>query len=175
MTRKLLTVIGIAVLAAHAGTAVAQTQFDIDGEIDPGTCAWEIGDISQTVVLDPIDASALNAKGSGNFKTFSLQFSSCPPSTVSMTLTFLGTPDANDSLRFQNTGTAQGTAVELESADGLTIGANGTNNSRTIPIIQVPLTPTYGARLNLQAGYWRVGTVTAGTVESVATFSVTYQ
>jgi type 1 fimbria pilin len=175
MMRKLLLTFGLMVLAAPAGTAAAQTEFDIEGEIEPGTCEWAIQDIAQTVVLDPIDASVLNAKGSGNFKTFNLQFSSCPPSTVSMTLTFLGTPDANDPLRFQNAGTAQGTAVELESADGSTIGANGTNNSRTIPIVQVPGTPTYGAQLDLQAGYWRVGTVTAGTVESVATFSVTYQ
>jgi type 1 fimbria pilin len=169
MLRKLLIIMGMVVVAAHAGTAVAQTQFDIDGEIDPGTCQWAVGDDDRTIVFDSIDASVLNAQGSGNFQTFSLTLQNCAPGLTSATFVFSGTPDANDPLRFLNTGSAQGTAVELESADGSNIGANGTNNSRTIPVVN------NGAVIALRAGYWRVGAVTAGGVDSVATVSVTYQ
>jgi minor fimbrial subunit len=169
MLRKFLIILGIVVAAAHAGTAFAQTQFDITGEIDPGTCQWTVGDDNRTVVFDPIDASVLNAQGSGNFQTFSLTLQNCAPGMTSATFVFGGTPDTNDPLRFLNAGSAQGTAVELESADGLNIGANGTNNSRTIPVVD------NGAVIALRAGYWRVGPVAAGSVQSVTTVSVTYQ
>jgi type 1 fimbria pilin len=169
MLRKFLTILGIVVAATHACTAVAQTQFDITGEIDPGTCQWAVGDDNRTVVFDPIDASVLNAQGSGNFQTFSLTLQNCAPGMTSATFVFGGTPDTNDALRFLNAGSAQGTAVELESADGSNIGANGTNNSRTIPVVD------NGAVIALRAGYWRVGPVAAGSVQSVTTVSVTYQ
>jgi type 1 fimbria pilin len=169
MLRKLLTIMGIVVAAAHAGTTVAQTQFDMTGEIDPGTCQWAVGDDDRTIVFDPIDASVLNASGSGNFQTFNLTLQNCAPGMISATFVFGGTPDTNDPLRFLNTGSAQGTAVELESADGLNIGADGTNNSRTVSVVN------NGAVIALRAGYWRVGSVAAGSVDSVATVSVTYQ
>lgn len=169
MLRKFLIIMGIAVLAAHAGTALAQTQFDITGEIDPGTCQWAVGDDDRTIVFDPIDASVLNVHGSGNFQTFSLTLQNCAPGMSSATFTFGGTPDTSDPLRFLNVGSAKGTAVDLESSDGLYIGANGTNNSRTVPVVG------NGAVIALRAGYWRVGSVSAGSVSSVATVTVTYQ
>jgi type 1 fimbria pilin len=156
-------------LLCVASYAQAQTTFDIVGAITVGTCQWAVGDDNRTVVFDPIDASVLNAQGSGNFKTFSLTLQNCAPGMASATFVFGGTPDSADPLRFLNTGSAQGTAVELESADDLNIGANGTNNSRTVPVV------SNGAVIALRAGYWRVGAVTAGSVESIATVSVTYQ
>ncbi|RUL64061.1 type 1 fimbrial protein [Dyella dinghuensis] len=169
MMRTFLVAMGTAVLAIHASAVAAQTQFDITGEIDPGTCQWAVGDDDRTITFDPIDASVLNANGSGNFQTFSLTLQNCAPGMTSATFVFGGTSDTSDPLRFLNTGSAHGTAVELESADNLNIGANGTNNSRTVPVID------NGAVIALRAGYWRVGAVTAGSVSSVATVSVTYQ
>ncbi|QRN52839.1 fimbrial protein [Dyella caseinilytica] len=169
MLRKLLLVMGIVVSAAHAGTAVAQTQFDMTGEIDPGTCQWAVGDDDRTIVFDPIDASVLNVYGSGNFQTFNLTLQNCAPGMTGATFVFGGTPDTSDPLRFLNTGSAKGAAVELESADGLNIGANGTNNTRTVPVVN------NGAVIALRAGYWRVGSVSAGSVSSVATVTVVYQ
>jgi type 1 fimbria pilin len=168
MRKLLIFFMGIAV-AAHAGTAMAQTQFDITGDIEPGTCQWAVGDDDRMIVFDAIDASVLNANGSGNFQTFSLSLQNCAPGMSSATFVFGGTPDTSDPLRLLNTGSAHGTAVELESADGVNIGANGTNNSRTVPIV------SNGAVIGLRAGYWRVGAVAAGSVSSVATVTVVYQ
>jgi type 1 fimbria pilin len=169
MMRKFLITMGIAVAAANAGTAVAQTQFDITGEIDPGTCQWAVGDDDRTIILDTIDASVLNVHGSGNFKAFNLILRQCTPGMSGVTFTFAGTPDTNDPLRFLNTGSAKGTAIELESADGLNIGADGTNNSRAVSV------KGSDAVMALRAGYWRVGAVAAGSVSSIATVTVTYQ
>ncbi len=169
MLRKLLLIAGIVVAAAHAGTAVAQTQFDIDGEIDPGTCQWVVGDDDRTIVFDPIDASVLNAKGSGGFKQFNLSVQNCAPGLSTVIFGFSGLTDTTDPLRNLNRGTAQGVAVELEwASDGTTIGANSTNNIHSVPIVG------NGATIGLQAGYWRVGSITPGTVEAIVTVVAQY-
>jgi type 1 fimbria pilin len=169
MMRTFLIAMGTAVLAIYASAVAAQTQFDITGEIDPGTCQWAVGDDDRTITFDPIDASVLNANGSGNFQTFNLTLKNCAPGMTSATFVFGGTPDSADPQSFLNTGSAHGTAIELESADSVDIGADGTNSSRTVPIVD------NGAVIALRAGYWRVGAVTAGSVSSVAIVSVTYQ
>ena len=169
MLRKLLIILGIVVVAAHAGTAAAQTQFDIDGEIDPGTCQWVVSDDDRTIAFDPIDASMLNANGSGGFKQFNLSMQNCAPGLSLVLFAFSGTSDTTDPLRHLNRGKAKGVAVELEwASDGTTIGANNTNNGRTVSIVG------NGATIGLQAGYWRVGSVTPGSVEAIVTVVASY-
>jgi type 1 fimbria pilin len=169
MMRKLFIPLGIVVLAVHASSAVAQSQFDLSGTIQPSTCEWALGDDDKTVAFDPIDASVLNAEGSGGFKTFNLTLQNCSLGLSSVLFTFTGTPDPNDPLRQVNHGTAQGTAVELEwAADNSTIGANNTNNSRSITLVG------NSATVNLRAGYWRTAQVTPGTVNAVVTVAAQY-
>lgn len=169
MPRNALLSMGIAMLALYASNVFAQTQFDVTGKIEAGTCEWVVGDDNRTIELSPIDASVLNLNGSGNFQTFDLSLQKCAPGVNSATFVFSGTPDANDPLRFANTGSGKGAGIELETQDGVTIGANGTRNSRVIPIVGD------GAVIKLQAGYWRTGAVAAGSVLSVAMVTVTYE
>lgn len=170
MMRKLLLVTGIAVLTAHIGAARAQTQFDISGTIEPGTCEWVVGDDDKKILFDPIDVSVFPAAGGAGFKTFTLGLRNCTPSLTSATFVFSGTSDVSDVIRFGNGGTAGGVAVELESSDGSTIAADGSNSSRTV------LVTSGNAVIQLRAGYWRVGArpLTSGTVSSVALVSVSY-
>lgn len=170
MMRKSLMLLGIAVLAAHAGTAGAQAQFDISGTIEPGTCAWVVGDDDKKVLLDPMDVTAFPAAGGVGFKVFTLGLRHCTPSLTSATFVFSGTSDTNDIVRFANSGTAGGVAVELQAADGSTIAADGSNSSRTVPVA------LGNAVIQLRAGYWRIGArpLTGGTVSSVALVSVSY-
>jgi type 1 fimbria pilin len=172
MLRKLLIVMGIMMAAAHAGTAVAQTQFDITGEIQAGTCQWAVGDDDVKVTLDPIDASVLMVNGSGGFKAFNLTVENCTPYLTAAVFTFGGgITDPNNPVYLKNMGSAQGVAVALQSADGQTIGANGTHNARTVAIVGNQAT------LGLQAGYWRVGTgpVTAGSVSASVEVELIYE
>jgi type 1 fimbria pilin len=170
MVRKYLMLGGIAVLSAHAGTADAQTQFDISGTIEPGTCEWVIGDDDRKVLFDPIDVTAFPAAGGVGFQAFALQLRNCTPSLTRATFVFSGTSDANDAVRFANSGTAGGVAVELQASDGSTIAADGSHSSRTVPVT------SGNAAIQLRAGYWRVGArpLSSGTVSSVALVSVSY-
>jgi type 1 fimbria pilin len=170
MMRKILILSGVVFLVAHAGVAAAQTQFDISGTIEPGTCEWVVGDDDKRVLFDPIDVTAFPAAGGVGFTTFTLGLRNCTPSLVSATFVFSGTSDANDVVRFANSGTAGGVAVELQTADGSTIAADGSNSSRTVPVT------SGNATIQLRAGYWRVGArpLTGGMVSSVALVSVSY-
>jgi type 1 fimbria pilin len=161
----------LATLCAGVPMAHAQSlQFDMTGEILQGTCDWVVGDNDRNVLFDPIDVRALPASGGAGFKTFSLGLRNCTAGLTSATFVFSGTSDANDVVRFANSGTAGGVAVELQTADGSTIAADGSNSSRTVPVT------SGNATIQLRAGYWRVGArpLTGGMVSSVALVSVSY-
>lgn len=169
MLRNTLIIMGMVLPALYGGEVGAQAQFDMTGSIEPGTCTWAVGDDNRTITLDTIDATVLNADGSGNFQTFNLTLQHCAPGLKTAAFQFAGTPDTSDPLRFLNTGSAKGTAIALQSSDGATIGANGTDSSRVVPVVAGE------ASIGLRAGYWRVGAVSSGSVTSVAMVTVTYQ
>lgn len=141
-----------------------------NGKFIEPTCEWAAGDENRAVKFDDINVSQLQRPGLAGVKVFSIGLVNCASGLSLANFTFSGTPDPADNLRYQNTGTATGVAVELESADGQTIGANGTNNARQSPIAGG------NASLNLQAGYWRLGTgaLSSGTVSATATVVATY-
>ncbi|MFC4761898.1 fimbrial protein [Dyella koreensis] len=162
--------VALAFSAASGGAWAQSAQFDMTGQITLGTCDWAVGDDNRTIRLDPINANALPANGGAGFKAFRLTLHNCTPVLSNATFIFSGTPDTVDALRFQSTGDATGVAVELASMDGQTIGADGTNNTRTTPIVSGQ------SSLLLQAGYWRLGgqALNAGTVTAVSTVTLNY-
>ncbi|WP_267225495.1 fimbrial protein [Dyella silvae] len=172
MKRRGLPLFALLAFTVIGGGAHAQsTTFNVSGTISPSTCQWSVAsDADRTVALDPIQASALPASGATGFKAFSLTLDQCDPGLSTATFSFSGTPDSRDPLRYKNSGTASGVAVELQSTDGLTIGANGANSTRTTAI------SAGTTSLPLRAAYWRVSgaSVSAGTVKSVATVSISY-
>lgn len=172
MKRRGLPLFALLALTVIGGGAHAQsTTFNVSGTISPSTCQWSVAaDADRIVALDPIQASALPASGATGFKAFSLTLDQCDPGLSSATFSFNGNPDPHDPLRYQNSGTASGVAIELQSADGATIGANGTNSERTRTI------NAGQTSLPLRAAYWRVSgaSLSSGTVASVATVSISY-
>ena len=166
-----LPLVVFAMLCAGAPLAYAQSlQFDMTGEIFQGTCDWSVGDDDKKVLFDPIDVSTFPASGGVGFRMFTLGLRNCTPGLTSATFVFSGTSDASDMIRFGNSGTAGGVAVELQSSDGSTIAADGSDSSRTVPV------SSGNATIQLRAGYWRVAarSLTSGTVSSVALVSVSY-
>lgn len=89
-----------------------------------------------------IQASSLFAPGSAtDWKSININLTSCPAGTTKATMTMHGTADSsqpND--LYQNTGTAQNVAVQLQSTggdllgDGKTISGNISNGSYTFPL-----------------------------------------
>jgi major type 1 subunit fimbrin (pilin) len=137
------------------------------------TCDVNVGDFNRQVDLPRIRAADFGSGNSAGATPFSLRVGNCEASTVSATYTFEGTPDASDPWRYANNrGSAQGVAVQLVSAgDGEPVRADGSDgkNARTLPVV------SGAAQLDLIASYWKTGNLTAGTVRTAVTITMTYQ
>lgn len=168
--RKLsLSLAAVVLCAGVSSAALAQSNVSVTGRLTAGTCQWGVGGSDHAVPLDPINVAQLRQGQVAGLKTFSLALTNCSAGVVSARFTFSGTSDATDKLRYRNTGSAAGVAVELQSADGKTIGADGTDNQRTAIVTGDQVT------LPLQAGYWQVGArASSGTVNSAITFAIQY-
>ena len=165
-----LALVTLALCGGVSSTAVAQSAVSVVGKLTAGTCQWGIGGPDHAVPLDPVYPSQLKQGQIAGVKSFTLTLMNCTVGLASATFTFSGTPDATDKLRFRNSSTARGVAVELQSADGRTIGADGTDNQRTATVSGNQIV------LPLQAGYWQVGSsVTPGNVATAVTFTIQYK
>lgn len=168
--RKLrLSLAALALCGGVSSIGVAQTNVNVTGKLTAGTCQWGVGGSDHAVTLDPVYVSQLKQGQVTGLKMFSLSLTNCSTGMVSATFTFSGTSDTTDKLRYRNSGTATGVAIELQSSDGKTIGADGTDNRRTATVTGNQVT------LPLQAGYWQVGArASGGSVDSGITFAVQY-
>lgn len=171
-SRRALLVLSLSMaFCALSGAVHADTSnVTIQGNIQQGTCQFAAGDDNKVVNLGTLPVSSLPASGAATFVPFTLTVENCDAGLTRVDFAFTGTSDSTDPLRFKNTGTATGMAVELESADGVNIGANGTNNMRSVQISGSQ------AVINLQAALWHLTgmAATAGTVSAVATVNATY-
>jgi len=159
----------LALCGGASSAALAQSAVSVTGSLTAGTCQWGVGGSDHAVLLDPVNVSQLKQGQVAGLKAFSLSLTNCAVGMVSATFTFSGTSDATDKLRYRNVGTATGVAVELQSSDGRTIGADGTNNQRTANVTGNQVT------LPLQAGYWQVAArASGGSVDSGITFTIQY-
>uniref|UniRef100_UPI001F445EFC fimbrial protein n=1 Tax=Lelliottia sp. WAP21 TaxID=2877426 RepID=UPI001F445EFC len=129
----------------------------------------------QTVILDQVRSASFTAAGelANQKKNFQIKLVDCD-STIQQTaaVSFNGNADVNDAALLANTasaGAATNVGLALFGPDGQPIGLNdGTLTSATT--IQdgttiIPLSVDYKST---------AGVPTAGSVESVATFNVTY-
>lgn len=169
--RKLGLFLAATVLCGGASSAaLAQSNVSVTGRLTAGTCQWGVEGADRAILLDPVYPSQLKQGQIAGVKQFTLTLVNCTPGLVSGTFTFAGTSDATDKLRYRNSGTATGVAIELQSIDGKTIGADGTDNQR------VANASGNQVVLPLQAGYWQVGTrATTGDVQTAITFTINYK
>lgn len=136
-----------------------------------GTCSLASGDVSKAVSLSQVKPADLSSVGSvAGKKAFTLTVTNCSAGTNTAQFTFQGTPDADNSFAFANTGTAKGVAINLGSSDdGSTIRADGTNNLKIVKI------QSSSGVMNLFAQYIATAPIQAGTVNSNVTVNITYQ
>ncbi|WP_141063083.1 fimbrial protein [Pseudomonas lactucae] len=138
--------------------------------VDPAaTCDLAAGDVSRTITLDSVKASAFQNATSAGARNFDLTANCSNASSV--TFRFTGTPAVGDTWRFANTGTAAGIALWLYSRIGganQTLRADGTDSARTVAV--------YNDRavLPLGAAYFKTGTVRQGSLASTTTVNITY-
>ncbi|WP_224770894.1 fimbrial protein [Pseudomonas sp. FEN] len=133
------------------------------------TCDLAAGDVNRAITLNTVRVSDFNNANSAGARDFELTATCSMASSV--TFAFSGTPAPGSSYRFANTGTASGIGLQLYSRIGgvaQTIRADGTDSRRTVAV------SGNRAVLPLGASYWKIGTVSKGTLASTATVSITY-
>lgn len=169
---KYKTVLALPLLVSAANALAADAILTFTGTIILPTCTVVTGYDNQTITLDTAKTTDFAAVGSvAKPKPFSIKLSNCTPGT-NVTMTVSGTTDTVASV-LKNTGGATqvgiqllkasavgditGTAIAINTALG--VGQVDGTNAMTIPMV---------------AQYYRLGTMTAGTVSSSATVNFTY-
>lgn len=165
---------GLAVLGLmSAGPAFAvDATLNFTGTIILPTCTVDSGSVSQTIDLKTAKTTDfLSVNSTNNATPFSLLLKSCAVNT-NVSMTIYGTVDTVQSV-LKNTGTASQVGVQLLKAVNVgdttgtpfplntqtTIGAVDATNTMTIPMV---------------AQFYRLGTMTGGTVTATATVNFGY-
>lgn len=156
------------------GSMVTHAQslgFEMTGDILPPTCRWAIGDGNRKVQLNAIDLKDLPASGAAGHTQFQLMLEDCSAGVTQVMFAFSGNVADSDSFRYRNIGSAKGMAIELQSDNGRTLRADGSDSSRAVAVI------ANRAVLDLQVAYWRLDgqQTSSGTVIAVAQVVMTYQ
>jgi major type 1 subunit fimbrin (pilin) len=150
----------------------ADANLNFSGMILQPSCTVDSSTANQTVTLGSVPIANFASVGSTENPTaFNLSLVNCSAGT-NVTMTVAGTMDTVPSV-LQNTGTAAKVGVQILQAGS--VGAtSGTpvalNNAINLGVVDSTDTMT----VPLVAQFYRLGTMTAGTVAATATVSFTY-
>jgi major type 1 subunit fimbrin (pilin) len=177
MRKILMLLAASAVIAAmgagSAGSALAaDANLKFTGLITQPSCTVDSSTANQTISLGSAPIMNFPAIGStGNPTAFTLNLVNCSPGTA-VTMSVAGTIDTVASV-LQNTGTATQVGVQILKAAsvGATTGTPVTLNS-TSSLGTVDNTNTM--TVPFVAQFYRLGTLTAGSVTTTATVNFTY-
>ncbi len=170
--RKFLLVSLILASTASGSAFAVDATLNFTGTILPPSCTVDSSTANQTINLGTAPIVNFAAVGStGNPQGFSLNLINCDAG-ANVTMTVSGTMDTVPSV-LQNTGTATQIGVQLlrASSVGATVGTPLTLNSA---IALGTVGSTNAMTVPMVAQFYRLGTMTAGTVAATATVNFTY-
>ncbi|MCV2534651.1 fimbrial protein [Enterobacter wuhouensis] len=158
---------------AASTTTVSGGTIQFIGSVADAPCSVSADSENGIIRLDQVTLESMGAKGeaSGQAKAFDIALEDCDVSTLSnATVTFNGqsTPDQAGALaNTAGSGAATGVALQLFGPDGnkLELGAESSKQKLATGTNKIPMSVDY-----IKTG----DTATAGAVESVATFQITY-
>lgn len=165
------TLLTVLLLGLTCQTLADEIQIDIRGNIYANACQVDSASQNMTVDLGRANTSDFKDVGdTGTWKTFDLTLSKCPPTAVLATATFHGQPDSLHPIKFANTGTAKGLALELaDPQDQISLAPDA---SFSVLINQ----SNHTADFPLAARYYATSMpVTAGTFSSAVQVTFIYQ
>ncbi len=157
-------------LAGNAAQAATTGTLRFVGQVNAGTCNLAAGDANRSVTLPPVKVSDFDSAVAAGGLDFDIS-ADCESDIRNVIFLFTGTPAVGNGAMFSNTGTSAGTGLWLSHRGIADIPANGTvaQRSRTIG------TSSNKAVMPLRATYYKTGAaVTAGTLASTVTVSITY-
>lgn len=162
-----------AVLAAtNTGT------INITGKVVADSCQLSVnGTTNGTVALSTVTTAQLAASGNtAGFKTFTLALSGCDANATQANLSF-NTGSNNDTTTGNlknSTGTGLATNVEIQLLNGSTSGAPAINVGTNANAPTIALTSGSSSNVTLGAQYVATGAATAGSVNTAATVTFSY-
>lgn len=169
------TIITIAILAGSVFASVANAAtgtINFTGNVTAATCTIDTAAKNQTVDLGTVSASDFLAAGytTGNGQ-FALVLKACPAGATQAAISFGGPSDAIDPtlLALNSSATAKGLAIALFEDDDSTQIQLGTKSKAHTLKDGVDNTLVYFAKYQSTAT-----TVTEGTADAVADFTVLY-
>lgn len=143
----------------------------VTGRVIEQPCQVNTASVTQKIVLtgaNGVSASSLYTPNStSSWKYFSFKVDHCPDNVKSSTIQLTGIPDPNYSGLYVNNGTAKNVGIQVEFSNGST-AQNGSSSTQNI----VNHESQYDFRARL---YSNKGNVTAGTIDSVVTITLTWQ
>ncbi len=165
-----VTTTSISAMAADAGSG----KITFKGVVNSGACTIAPADVNKEVELGNISAANLKTAGkTGPLNTFELKLQDCQlesgtPGTPysKVKIAFNGQPDVTTSSLWANTGSAGNVAVAFFAHNGTAIKPGDVleqamNSSETT--------------INLSAQAQATGTATAGNINSVANYVLSYE
>ncbi|WP_337262917.1 MULTISPECIES: fimbrial protein [unclassified Serratia (in: enterobacteria)] len=154
----------------------ADTTITVSGKVVAAACTVESGLINgQTVDLGVFGRTKLQAPGTaGDWRSFSLKLTNCPPGTNKSTVTFSGTPDSHNAELFANTEPLASAAanVAVQIAKDSDRSAVLSNNSMMTVDVDGARNATFPLAARL---YTPLGNTQAGNVASIVLVNFTYQ
>ena len=163
-----LLLLAAASAQAHDGTVY------VSGSIQDNTCIVAPSSQAQTVPLGDVAAKQFSTKGSGSTPVaFIIDLQQCGASATGVDFTFSGAADTADKTLLaldSGSDTAQGIAIELQSADHARLPLNQASVRFTIDPTRTDNAFIFYARYLATAS-----SVTSGTAHATATFTLTWQ
>lgn len=170
--KKIALISAIMALSATQTAMAADGVINFTGNITDTACKVDVSSATQTVDLGTVSKSVFGSNGAtAAAKRFNILLNDCPAGVSSAVVRFDGnTNSSNPSILALNAGsTASNVGVALYEQDSNTLISLGTNSA------SVNLAPDVTNTLTYFAKYMATGSVTSGTANSNASFTVTYQ
>lgn len=180
MKKQVLSLIAATFIAGTAFTAQAASTTTVTGgtihfmgSVADAPCSVSADSEHGIVILDQVTLTSMGAKGetSGQAKAFNITLEDCDVSTyTNATVTFHGQSSPDQAGVLANTagsGAATGVALQLFGPDGNKLDVEKESSQQTLSngTNKIPMSVDYVTTADA---------ATAGAVESVATFQITY-
>ncbi|MCU6306633.1 fimbrial protein [Enterobacter quasiroggenkampii] len=180
MNKQILAVFAASIIAGTAFTAQAASTLTVSGgtihfigSVADAPCSVSSDSEHGVVMLDQVTLDSMGAKGaaSGQAKPFNITLENCDVSTyTNATVTFHGQSSPDQAGVLANTagsGAATGVALQLYGPDGNKLDVEKASSSQSLSngTNKIPMSVDYVTTADAP---------TAGAVESVATFQITY-
>lgn len=180
MNKQVISIVVASIMAGAAFTAQAASTTIVSGgtiqfigSVADAPCSVSADSENGVIMLDQVTLESMGEKGvaSGQAKAFNISLEDCDVTTyTNATVTFNGqsTPDQAGALaNTAGSGAATGVALQLFGPDGNKLDLGKASSSQTLA--------TGTNKIPMSVDYVKTGeTATAGAVESVATFQITY-